>query len=218
MNGNPIGREPVSERTTHLDAITLERLAEGSLPSVEATAARQHVDACHRCASELGAYESLFAALRQLPRYAPSAGFADAVMARVVIAPRESPVWAWLRKLAPSTRRGWALIGVAVAAPATPILALLLWLMTQPLLSPTTFAQWALMRLPTVDMVWATLVEYVLGAGAMEWVELAYTNLQAVPLAALLGLAGFLAIGIPLSGWGLLRLTRTPVGSITYAN
>jgi len=218
MNGNPIGRDPVSERTTHLDAITLERLAEESLSSVEATAARRHVDACPRCASELGAYESLFAALRQLPRYAPSAGFADAVMARVVIAPRESTVRAWVRKLAPNTRRGWALIGVAVAAPATPLLALLLWLMTQPLLSPTTFAQWLLMRLPTVDVVWATVVGYVIGAGAMEWVELAYTSFQAVPLVALLGVAGVLAIGIPLSGWGLLRLTRTPVGSITYAN
>jgi hypothetical protein len=208
----------VSETPTHLDAMTLEQLAEETLPAEAAAEARVHLDACMRCKMELEADQSLFGVLGELPRFAPSVGFADAVMARVAIAPQVHPALAWLRRMVPSSRRGWALIWVAVTAPVTPLIALVLWLIAQPLLSPATFAQYVMMRAQGYAQAGSALLVDTVGGGFFDYAELFYSSIQTVPAGALLGVIAVLAIGIPLSAWGLVRLTRTPIGSVTYAN
>jgi hypothetical protein len=208
----------VSESMAHLDNLTLEQLAEETLPPEAVAEARLHLDRCTRCAMELEAYQSLFGLLEELPRFAPSLGFADAVMARVEIAPQVHPAAAWLRRMVPSSRRGWALIWVAVTAPVTPLIALVLWLMAEPLLSPATFAQYLMMRVQGYTQAASALLMETVGAGFFGYAELLQSNIQTVPVGALLGVIGVLAIGIPLSAWGLVRLTRTPMGSVSYAN
>ena len=199
--------------------MTLEQLAEESLPAAEVSSARAHLAACMRCTAELEAYEALFARLGQLSRYAPSPAFADAVMARVQIAPAESPAMAWLRRFVPTTRRGWMMIGSAVIAPALPILALILLLMTQPLVTATTLWQWIMLRTQSMSQAgFAWLFDRATTSGIYSWMETGFTAAQSLSM-SVLGLAlVFVAIAIPLSGWGLVRLTRTPMGSVNHAN
>jgi hypothetical protein len=209
----------VSERSAHLSALRLEQLAEGTLAAGELEHARAHVESCARCAAELESYRSLFAMLGELPRFAPSPAFADGVMARVTIAPKESTVLAWLRRLAPATLRGWALLGAVVTTPVIPLLALLAWVLGHPLVSPVTLWQWGTLRtqsLTQATLAW--LVEGVAGVGYAEVLEMATSALQGVPGSALGGAIAVLALGIPLSAWSLVRLTRTPSAGVTYAN
>jgi hypothetical protein len=212
-------REPVSERPAHLDAMVLEQLAEGMLSPAEAAEAGAHVAACARCAAELDAYRSLFTALEGLPRLAPSEKFADAVMARVQIRPQESLLAAWLRRLAPRRRRGWAMVGVIAAAPATPLVALVALLLTQPLLSPATLWEWTLLQARgTTQAGFAWVLDSTFRSPLTGWLDAIYSSLQTVPVGALGGALGFLGVAIPLSAWALVRLTRSPTGSVTYAN
>lgn len=203
----------------HPPAETLELFAEGALPPAEVADARVHIESCGRCSAEVEAFRALFMMLEGLPRLAPSADFADAVMARVQVAPQENAVYAWLRRLIPSTRRGWTLLGLAIVAPVLPLLTVLAWMFTQPLVSPATLWQWGMLRTQSAAQAGtAWLVDRTVAAGLPGWVEALYTTLQTVPSAALSGAVAFLAVAIPLSGWALVRLTRTPVGSVTHAN
>ncbi|MQA89863.1 MAG: hypothetical protein GEU90_06465 [Gemmatimonas sp.] len=204
--------------SAHLTAETLEQLAEGSLPPAAATGAHTHLEACSCCASELDAIQCLFTLLGKLTRFAPSASFGDGVMARVQLA-QESRVLALLRRLLPTTRRGWAMISVAVTAPAMPLIALVLWLLTLPLISPAAVIQWGLLQTQSAaQTAFAWLIDGALGSGLFGWAATSYTTLQTIPSSALGGGIAFLAIAIPLSGWGLVRLTRTPVGRVSHAN
>jgi anti-sigma factor RsiW len=209
----------VSARSAHLSELILEQLAEGSLPEGEAATARAHVETCDRCSAELNAYRALFAVLGELPRFAPSPAFADAVMARVRIAPQEHPWFAWLRRLAPRTGRAWALLGVLATAPALPIIALFAWLLTQPLLTPAVLGEWTLMRTQAAaQALFAGLLEGVHAWGVVGQIESVYAALRAVPAEALGGAVLFLGLAMPLSAWGLIRLTRTPMRRVTHAN
>jgi hypothetical protein len=219
MDEHTTGRDPVSEPSAHLTAENLEQLAEGILPEREAADARTHIESCGRCASELDVYRQLFMMLGDLPRFAPSPAFADAVMTRVRLAPRESPMAAWLRRLVPSTRRGWVLLGTIVTAPVTPFIALAAWLMVQPLVTPTLLWQWLQIRAQAMgesSVSW--FLQQTFGPGVPEWTQTLYSILQAIPGSAFGIAAAVLAIGIPLSAWGLHRLTRLPVSRVTYAN
>lgn len=199
--------------------MTLERLAEGELPSSEESSARAHIADCVRCAAEFEAYETLFARLGDLPRFAPSAAFADAVMSRVELAPQESAVLAWLRRLVPTTRRGWAVIGSALVVPAMPIIAIVMMLITQPLLTPTTLGQWGLLRFESMSQaMMAWLYDRSVNSGLYGFAENGINTLQTLPMSALGVTIALLAVAIPLSAWGLVRLTRTPMRSVNYAN
>ncbi|HUE96602.1 MAG TPA: hypothetical protein VMN39_08075 [Longimicrobiaceae bacterium] len=203
----------------HLTALTLEQLAEENRPAAEMESARAHLEACGRCTAELETYQLLFARLGELPRYAPSLAFADSVMARVQLAPREHPAMAWLRRLVPTTRRGWVLVGSAVLAPALPILGLVLLLLTQPLVSPAMLWQWALLRTQSMSQAgFAWLLDRAINSGLYGSLESGFTAALSLPMTVLGSAAALVAIAIPLSGWGLLRLTRTPMGSVNHAN
>jgi hypothetical protein len=213
------GRGLVSESSNHLSAIELEQLAEDALSAAEAVEARLHLSVCARCSREVDTYKNLFSLLGQLPRLAPSPAFADAVMARVHLAPRESAVTAWLRRLIPTTRRGWLLLGTIVTAPATPILALIAWMLVQPLVTPSNLWQWTQLRAQSISQASiAWLADQAVNIGSWNWVAALYSTLQSVPTSAIAGVTVLTSIAIPLSAWGLLKLIRTPGDSVTYAN
>ncbi len=219
MDEHTTGRGTVSESSSHLAPLSLEQLAEGILPAAELGDARKHLDACQRCALEFDSYRNLFALMGDLQRFAPSPAFAEQVMARVRIIPAENPLVAWLRRLAPTTRKGWILLGTVVTAPVTPFLALIGLVLVQPLVTPSLLWQWLQLRTQGVtqgSVAWLT--ERVFGVGGWEAVAIAYSAVDAVPTSAILGLFVTIAVGIPLSVWGLLKLTRTPNASVKYAN
>lgn len=198
--------------TAHLTAQTLEELAEGSLSAEPAAKAEAHVASCRRCEAELDAYRVLFEQLGDLPRFAPSAAFADAVMARVQLAPQTSLLPAWVQRLIPRTRRAWIFLGSAIVAPAMPIVALVLLLFTQPLLSPVTLWQWSSLRMQSMSQaMMAWLLDQTAASGLYGFGESMISTAQGVPLAAVMAAITLLGFAMPLSAWGLLRLTRTPL-------
>lgn len=206
------------ETRAHLSEMSLEQLAEGTLAGSEADAARAHLASCARCSSELEAYTQLFTMLSQLPRFAPSPAFAGAVMSRVQVAPRESPLVAWFKRFTPRTRGGWILVATALLAPAAPVITLLGWLLFNPLITPAAIWTWTRMQLDAgMQTVLAWLVEWSQGI-AQNALQVAYGFIESVPSSALGGAAVLMAVAIPLSAWALVRLTRTPSGKISYAN
>lgn len=212
-------RDLVSEAKAHLSALRLEQLAEGSLDGAEAVSARDHLADCGRCSAEFENLNALFSALEELPRFAPSAAFSDAVMARVQIAAQESWYAAWLRRLVPTTRRGWVLLGTVLTAPATPFIALAIWILFQPLVTPTALLHWGQLRMQSAaEASLARLSEWVIDSGAGGWMQTAYNSIQGLPTDALTGAIALMAVAVPLSAWTLVRLTRSPSGKVTYAN
>lgn len=203
----------------HLSDWTLEQLAEGELPPAEHREASLHVESCPRCSSVVDGYHALFSALSDLPRFAPSPGFSEAVIARTRLTPEPGPVALWLRRFMPRTRRGWALLGAAVVTPVLPIAAAVIWLLTHPLLTPGSLWQWAADQgtavgasTGVVALRWAT------NSGAAGLTRGAFDLARALPLETITVLATFLAIAMPLSVWAIVRLVRTPMKDVTYAN
>ncbi len=206
------------ERDAHLSDMSLEQLAEGSLAESEARAARAHLAICSKCSAELEAFAQLFTILSELPRFAPAPVFADAVMARVRIAPRESRLATWLERLTPRNRAGWVLLGLAMLAPAAPVIGLLAWLLFNPLVTPSAVLNWTRIQLEAGSQTaLAWLVERFTDT-TENALQLVYGFIESVPANALGGVALFMAVAIPLSAWALVRLTRTPSGNISYAN
>lgn len=204
---------------THLSPLILQGVAEGELPPEELREAMRHVDACVRCESELEAYRSLSLMLSEMPRFAPSAGFSEAVMARVQIASAPSLVPAWIRRLVPRTRAGWAALLGVFSAPVIAVLGALVWVIATTGLPAGTV--WKLGIVWAKEVLWDGITR---GAGVAyrsgiaqwmlegaEWL----TGLQSTEL-SLLG--GILAMATPMSVWVLYRLLRTPVGSATHAH
>lgn len=208
----------MADHALHLTDWTLEQLAEGMLPEAEQASAAAHLADCARCTAELEAYQALYAALGEVPRFAPSAGFQDAVMARVRI-PQPSPVWVWLQSWMPSTRRGWAMAGVAVAAPAVGLVALVLWLLSQPVVAGGALGEWVrLASASVVSAVFGVGVEWGVRSGVFGWAQAALEAARDVPLETLGILIAVLAVAIPLSVWSLVRLIRAPMKHATYAS
>ncbi|HKJ93553.1 MAG TPA: zf-HC2 domain-containing protein [Longimicrobiales bacterium] len=111
----------------------LQALAEQSLDEAERVSVQSHVASCERCQAELEEWQSLFTMLAALPQQAPSAGFAQRVMAGVVVhQPWPVRVGALLRRLVPETTAGWATATAVLALPVLACTGLLTWLMSQP--------------------------------------------------------------------------------------
>lgn len=198
---------------------TLEQLAEDELPPVQRAAVEEHVEACPRCAAEVDGYRALFLALSGMPRFEPSPGFGEAVMARVRIVPLRDPVFARFIRWLPSTRRGWILLVLASLVPALPIIGLAAWLLAQPLVAPDAAVAWGAAWLR--EGGWSLLIrglEIILASGAFAWGQALLERLLAAPVEVLAAGALILALGIPLSAWTLYRQLRTPVRGTTYAH
>jgi anti-sigma factor RsiW len=209
----------VTRPTSHLPPWTLDALAEGELSYSERSLAQAHLDGCHQCTAELEAMRSVTAALDALPHYEPSAGFAEAVMARVVIRPAEAPAEAAKRaRWLPKTRRGWMFLGTGLLAPLAPLVPFMAWILGHPGVTPG--AMFGLGQKWAMDAVWAacvTAAEGVLRSGIAQWVVTQGEQVPGGYGTLLAGLAA-VAIAMPLSGWATIKLLRTPMGEMSHAH
>jgi len=209
----------VHRRDEHLTAPILERLLDGDLPASDADLAGAHLRECERCAAEYEATRALFAALGGLPGFEPSPAFAEAVLERVLPAMASDPIPAWRVRLTPRTWRGWSLLLAVAFAPALPLIGVMYWLIRHPLLSPATLWEWVAFRtLNLAQAGVAGLVQYSLSWVPLDAFDAALTAIGSVPVAAIGGAAGLLALAIPFSAWSLMRLTRSPRERANHAN
>ena len=203
--------------TAHLPPWTLEELAEDMLSPQESALALEHVRACAQCAADLGASRAMIAALSGLPRFDPSPAFADAVMARVPVT-AAVPLRARLRRWLPQTRGGWTGLAASFPVLAAPLVALLAWLFSHPGVTPGSL--WGVGRRWAVEGAWDALVrstEWVVQSRAFEWGVTTGSELVG-GTQGLSVLAVMFLVAVPLSGWALVRLLRTPVGGMTHAH
>lgn len=140
------GKERAPSRE-HIPAETLQDYVEGVLPGRRSARAAAHLAACDACRTEKKGWEGLFGSIAALGRFAPTAGFAERVMARVRIPAPVPALWAeagrrvaaWGRGLLPRTRRGWAIAGGVASAPTISMAALVFLVFSHPLLTAGTF-------------------------------------------------------------------------------
>lgn len=212
-------RGSVPESLAHLSESAVEQLADGLLMGEERSRAEAHVESCDLCAARMEASRALIEALSTLPRFAPSAGFSDLVMANIQVTPRASPVFAWIRHWTPETRRGWTLLVAALLAPMLPLLGVAIWVGSSPVLTTGAVLQWVGLEVRSAGAAaGSTLARWGWELGLPGWADAAYQVARGVPLDALIVSLIILAVAIPLSAWSLVRLVRTPTGNVTYAN
>jgi anti-sigma factor RsiW len=154
----------VKRPTSHLPPWTLDAFAEGELSHSQRSLAQSHLEGCPHCTAELESIRSVTAALDLLPRFDLSDGFAERVMARVVIRPAEAPAAAAperKRRWVPRSRKGWMFLGAGLMAPLAPLVPFLSWIFGHPGVTPGALVdvgqRWA------ADAVWGGFVS------AMEW-------------------------------------------------
>jgi hypothetical protein len=206
----------VTNDNAHLPPWTLEELAEDNLSHAEKALALEHVRQCSQCAAEVNAHRALFSALAQLPSWEPSPGFADAVMSRVAL-PVAVPEAVFRRRWLPRTARGWMMAVAGTLAPLLPLFAVLGWL-TGRGMSPG--ALFGVARHWVADAGWGLLVRLtgaVVRSGVWEWLVTTGNDLVG-GTRGLSAAAVVFAVAIPLSGWMMVRLLRTPVGGMTHAH
>lgn len=216
--GSESKREPdeaTVNENEHLLPWTLEELAEDTLSPRERAQAMAHVRGCARCAADLDASRALLQALSSLPQFDPSPSFADLVMARVAV-PVPARQAVSLRRWLPHTRRGWMMALAGALAPLLPLLGLLTWLAGRGMTPGALLGvggRWV------ADAGWSLLVratEMLVKSGIFQWVVT--TGADLVGGTRGLSVAGALfAMAIPLSGWMLVRLLRTPVKGMSHA-
>lgn len=113
----------------HVDGTLAQDLVDGLLPGRQAARVRRHIERCGPCADQVEGFARIVSGLADLPRFEPSAAFADHVMARVALAPQVAPERVteprgWLaaaRRLVPRTRRAWAALSGAAVTPVATI-------------------------------------------------------------------------------------------------
>lgn len=211
--------ELVSDSNAHLTDWTLEQLAEGSLSGSEQQSAAAHLESCARCTAELDGCRALFTALSGLPRFAPSAEFGDLVISRIRIGPRPSPVVERVRRWLPATRRGWMWLAVALITPALPLIGMLAWLLSQPMVTAVSLVQWGTRWVAGIGgSAVNTVIRWEEAVGLDRVGVAAQSALSAIPSGVLVAIALLVAVGIPFSAWSLVRLVRKPMGDVHYAN
>ena len=112
----------------HATETELQEHLDGRLAARESARLEEHLDRCAACRREMDALHAVTTELEALPVLAPSAGFGEAVMARlriqqmaqVALSPttRRERLAAWVRARKPSSGQGWAAVLGAGTAPA----------------------------------------------------------------------------------------------------
>jgi hypothetical protein len=210
------------QQTTHPTDDRLEAYCEGSLAASERAAIESHVFRCGRCRGEVEDWRALFTSLASLPHLAPSAGFADRVMAHVRIPePWHSRASGLLGRVVPRSAPSWAF---AVAMLAIPVLAL------------GTLAVWLLSRsYLTAYRLWVFATDQF-AHGANQAASGALTKVMQTDVmvwlvneaGSFMGSAGMRGVGVLAAGgaavillclWVLYRnVIRTPTRGTTYVS
>lgn len=200
----------------HLGPERIQDFLDGLVRGRAARSIGSHLEGCAACKSEVEVWGGVFQSLRSLPRLAPSEGFVERVLAAIPAgAPATSSVLlfptpagapsrigtlaAAARGLLPKTRRGWALGGAALAAPALGFLVLVGSVVLHPLLSfgdLALYATWQGLALVQDVITWA--------GGVV---------VQSPFLYQLYGFAGSLFASPVLAGGGLIALWALTLAS-----
>lgn len=186
----------------HLATEELERLAVdgGSLPRPR----RGHLDGCTRCRRELASLERLHEAVSGLPYYAPSPGFADAVMSRVELT---AP---WYVRLLAGNWTPWA--GFSAGAVALAAIGFWIWLFTR--------GGVAVRSVASVALEWGrtALWDLVVGAGQLLYdtgVGPAVSELAgSMTVGSAIALLATLAVLGTLASLTVVRLMELPLPAV----
>ena len=203
----------------HVPQWTLELFAEDALPPEERDEVRAHVDGCCHCATELESSRAFLASLTQLPSFEPRADFADAVMARVNLRPEGSPALARMRRWLPVTRRGWMTLFGVLLAPLAPLVAVVAWLLSNPLV--TAGGLWSMAGEWSGEVGHSLVVgatRLAVRSGAWEWGQWVVHTVWTNPFSTVSLVVALMALATPVSAWSLVRLLRTPMGGVAHAN
>jgi hypothetical protein len=212
----------VTDATGHLQYWTLEQLAEGSLSHVERSLAEQHLRACAHCTAELEGARAVIAALERLPALSPSARFADAVMARVQIAPvtaraaAPAAVVEEKRRWMPS--RGWMTVLALVLLPLPVLAGIGTWMGGSPL--SAMGALWGVVRGWAGDVAWNLLsegTEVLIRTGLFQWGSDILSGIPGPTAGGVPVLLLLLVAAVPVSAWAMARLLRAPTTGLTHA-
>ena len=202
----------MTDATGHLPYWTIEQLAEGSLSHAETTLAQLHLRACTRCTQELDGARAVVSALEAMPMVSPSAGFADAVMARVQIAPIA------MQAPAPSmTKRGW-LTRKSAAAAALVVLMLPVLAGIGPFAAMG--ALWSVVRGWAGEVSWNLFsegTEVLIRTGMFQWGSDVLSAIPGPSAGGVPVLLLMLAAAVPVSAWAMARLLRAPISGLTHA-
>ncbi len=196
-------------RDSHLDEWQLELAAEDRPMLAES---RDHLLGCADCLTQVERLREIAVALAALPRFAPSAAFADAVMARVSVAP------AAVRRWLPATRAGWLRLAAALLIPLIPVLALAAWLLSRPLVTAPALLGWAGDQLR--ESFWAAVLAIggaAVRSGLWDSVGGALAAMAGAVSGELVPAVLALAL-VPFSLLVLIRLSRAPTGGVTHAH
>ena len=207
----------VPESSMHPPQWMLDLFADEALAPREQVEVAAHIASCPHCAAEVDASRMVIGSLSEMPRFEPTPGFAEAVMARVQIAP--VPWAVRVRQWLPQTRRGWALAFGAVTAPLAPVVVLLAWLLSHPMVTVSGLWYWGTSRVR--DTAWNAVGGFFAAAverGNVGWVPDFIAAAAGISPILLLMAAATVAALTFLSGWSLNHLLRTPSGGATHAH
>lgn len=133
------GATEVTDTRNHPTTERLQALVEDSLDHAQRSNVEMHVSVCSECRLELEEMTALFGALSGLEQFAPSAVFADRVMAKVRVrrpafagASAIAAASAWVERVTPRTTGGWAAAAAVLALPVLGAALLIAWVMSQP--------------------------------------------------------------------------------------
>lgn len=212
----------------HLRPEGIQDLLDGALAKGARTRAHAHLAACGRCRDAFGAWEAVFRSLAEVPRLAPTEGFADRVLhafevSRASAAEKAVPAGTdWLSewtgqlaalgsRLVPSTPGGWVWLAFIASLPTLGLAGLLGAVAAHPLLSVgglATFLRWQAAN--GMDAIWSGLMEWTLQVPALPWLLEAATVLLASPSLALALFAATWMTAVA-AGWVLYRnMIATP--------
>ena len=167
-------------------------------------------------------------AFSPLGHFTPSGGFAERVMAQVLMpapVPVRSRTWrsvpkralAWTRSLLPETRHGWAVAGGIASAPTITMAALIYMVFSRPLLTPENLGSYLLFKASTISDTLMAFVSSLVSQNATlgRWISF-WEPVAQSPM--LLGLGG-LAFSLLSAGalWVLYRNLLVPPSDKRYA-
>jgi len=221
------GSRTISE-SDHLVEDRLQDYIDGALTRNGQMRANAHLEGCDSCRDELAGWNQLFSRLESLTELAPSDAFAERVMQQVQVHPRavaaplsvrarrwvstwsmpapRSLVPASVARLAPRSRRAWALVASFAAAPTVAVAAVAFMLFSHPLLTPGYLASYLWWKASAVT-------GYVGQWAAGLWVETS----RVLASNALLQSLTASPSGIALAGIGLTALMAASLW-VVYRN
>lgn len=221
-------REGSQKGGVHIPPASIQDYLDNHLAPGPKSRLETHLHACSSCRENVKEWERVMDSFRPLGHLSPSAGFAERVMAQVLV-PAPVPVrtreWssvpkralAWARGLLPETRHGWAVAGGIASAPAITMAALIYMVFSRPLLTPGTLGSYLLFKGSALFEMLEAFVSGLLleNETLSRWISI----LEAVAQSpVLLGLGG-LGFSLLSAGalWVLYRNLLVPPSDNRYA-